>query len=183
MYRAVFSIRPERFSHTLIRRRLAHLKKNKSETYLCVCYYPCSDSRCLGDWARVDLRAFFATFVAAVFVVICAFYIATRGPLAGGAWTAEGLVTVILTATTVVLAALAIAIALVAIWGYDQIKAAAMAKAEQVATMTAMSVATKVSKETAEVVAAREVEARMGARDAEGQEDISAAFSREAGQE
>lgn len=108
----------------------------------------------------MDLRAFFATFVAGVFVAICAFYIATRGPIAEGGWTAEGLVTVILTATTVVLAALGIGVALVAIWGYDRIKEAAIKGATIEAVKTATAEAIKAAKEIAETTAAREVAAR-----------------------
>ncbi len=62
--------------------------------------------------------------MAGVFIAISAFYIATRGPIAQQGWTAEGLVTVVLTATTVVLAALGIGVALIAILGYDSIKEA-----------------------------------------------------------
>lgn len=111
-------------------------------------------------------------------IALCAFYIATRGPLAHPGWTAEGLVTVILTATTVVLAALGIAVAIMAIWGYDRIKGAAIAGAQTAAETAARITATAVAKETAEVVAAREVAARFEARDTVDGGDIAAAFAR-----
>jgi hypothetical protein len=128
----------------------------------------------------MDLRAFFATFVAGVFIALCAFYIATRGPIASSAgWTAEGLVTVILAATTVVLAALGIAVALVAIWGYDRIKDAAIKESTTKAIAAAVTAAVEKAKETAEVTAAREVAARMQSGTASASREFADAFARE----
>ncbi|HTT98273.1 MAG TPA: hypothetical protein VMF58_09500 [Rhizomicrobium sp.] len=129
----------------------------------------------------MDLRSFFATFVAGVFVAIAAFYIATRGPVASAGWTAEGLVTVILTATTVVLAALGIAVALVAIWGYDRIKDAAIKGATIEAVKIATAEAIKAAKEVAEVTAAREVAARLQSEGGTSKEIIAAFTNNDGG--
>ncbi|MBS0473035.1 MAG: hypothetical protein JSR60_18335 [Proteobacteria bacterium] len=137
-----------------------------------------------GDIAAMELRSFLATFVAGVFTVICAFYIATRGPLASGAgWTPEGLVTVVLTAATVVLAGLGIAVALVAIWGYDRIKEAAIKGATSEAVRIATAEAVKEAKAIAEVTAAREVAARYQNENGNTSTEIIDAFAQKEGGE
>jgi hypothetical protein len=131
----------------------------------------------------MNVRSFFATFIAGVFIAICAFYIATRGPLAASqGWTAEGLVTVILAATTVVLAALGIAVALVAIWGYDRIKEAAIKASVLESVKIATAAAIKTAKEIAETTAAREVAARMQTETASTSTEIVEAFTRDGGE-
>lgn len=68
-------------------------------------------------------------------------------------------ISILLTAISVILAAVTIFIALLAIWGYTSIKAAAMTSAEIKATEIAAQVADKIAREVAMPVAAREAQA------------------------
>ena len=106
----------------------------------------------------MNLTSFFACIVAAVFIAICAFYIATRGPLAGSpGWTMEGLVTVVLASVTVVLAAIGVGVAALTVWGYEQFMKHARAAAEH----EAGTVATRVAVETVNALVPRLVESRL----------------------
>ena len=69
-------------------------------------------------------------------------------------WTPADLVTILLTAVTVVLAALAIGIGILAVWGYTTLRTGAIRVAEKAANETAA----RVARETAEPVAARVAE-------------------------
>ena len=126
----------------------------------------------------MNLASFFAILVAGVFIAICAFFIATRGPMpAGPGWSAEGLVTVILTATTVVLAALGIGIAIISIWGYDRI----LAETKKIAELKSAEIATLVALERTNAIVPRIIEARLqgdeGTKDSA--DEMAKAFSRD----
>lgn len=70
----------------------------------------------------MNLGVFLSWLVTICLIAFSAFYAATRGPLSADGWSYSDLVTVILTAVTVVLAALGLGIAAIAIWGYDRIE-------------------------------------------------------------
>lgn len=127
----------------------------------------------------MNLTSFFACLVAGVFIAICAFYIATRGPLAGSpGWTMEGLVTVILASVTVVLAAIGVFIALLTIWGYNKV----LDEAKNTAEKTAVEVATRVALETANTIVPRIVEARLDAGTEAASDEMAGAFARDGGE-
>ncbi|HEX4158823.1 MAG TPA: hypothetical protein VHY79_10125 [Rhizomicrobium sp.] len=124
--------------------------------------------------SRNDLTSFLASFVAGVFIAICAFYIATRGPLAAhDGWTIEGLVTIILASVTVVLAAIGVFITFLTIWGYDRFMQEARATAEKTAT----EVAIRVAADRTNAIVPRIIEARLDAGAEQGDDEMAGAFA------
>jgi len=77
----------------------------------------------------MNLGVFISWLIAISVIAFSAFYAATRGPLSAEGWTYPELITVLLTAVTVVLAVLGLGIAVIAIWGYDRIERSASAAA------------------------------------------------------
>jgi hypothetical protein len=115
-----------------------------------------------------------------VLSLILLYYIGTRGlESAPSGWEYKDLITIILTALTALLAALAIFIGLLAIWGYASIRDASIAAAESAAEVKAVETA----RATAETVAARTAEAIMQRLlpEEDRTEEITQALSRKDG--
>jgi hypothetical protein len=125
---------------------------------------------------RGNVLFFIANLIIATIPV---YYIGTRGlePAPSG-WEYKDLITIILTALAVILAGLAISIGLLAIWGYNTIRDAAV-RAAETRVDVALAGAEDMARSIAESVAARAAEAALqSAAPVDRTEDLAEALSK-----